>query len=154
MSSNTKKRAITICLAILAFLAGAETEYFFRLLPYLPPPPPTRPFLSVQSDLLKDDIVERGSVSSYMKLKDYLREHYSYDIFYYALLMSNKYGYVEANYDVYNSLISIYKDNPALGKIDSVSNVIAFEYLKRGATGGDTVAIREWEKVKRNRFVK
>lgn len=100
--------------------------------------------LKNSEDSLKMAILFRGTVSSYNHLKE--RVKHPYDIFYYALIMANKYGYKEANYDVYNTLVSIYKDNPALGSMDSISNRIAIEYLKKGVECGDIKSINEIKK--------
>ena len=61
--------------------------------------------------------------------------------------MSDKYGYNDANYDAYRSIVDIYSNNPALGGIDSLSYSLAIEFLKKGASGGDIRARRELERM-------
>ena len=108
----------------------------------------THPIYVISTDPLKSDILMYGDTAAYIQLKGEFSQKRPYDIFYYALIMANKYNYHKACYDVYKSLVSIYALNPALGEMDSVSISIANEYLRRGAQKGDQRAIRELKKYK------
>ena len=108
----------------------------------------THPIFEISTDPLKSDILMYGDTTAYIQLKSEFSKKRPYDIFYYALIMANKYNYHKACYDVYKSLVSIYALNPALGEMDSVSISIANEYLRRGAQKGDQRAIRELRKQK------
>ena len=124
----------------LPFKIACRLEYAFQKKP--------EPHIRIKDDILKVDVLKDGNIESYHKLKEkFCEDSLPHNIFYYALYMSDKYGYNDANYDAYRSIVDIYSNNPALGGIDSLSYSLAIEFLKKGASGGDIRAIRELERM-------
>ena len=59
-----------------------------------------------------------------------------------AINMANKYGYIPANYDVYNCLKNVYELN-GIGNMDERTERLALEYFKRAIKFGDKRALNE-----------
>ena len=92
---------------------------------------------------LKQRIITKGDTSAYKNLRiEYLdRKFYDDEILFYSIIMSNKYCYPPAFFDVYFHLTSIYEHNNKIGKIDNRTIKMALDFLNKGVELNDYDAI-------------
>lgn len=102
--------------------------------------------ISIKEDDLKRRILE-GDTLAYLKLRDiYVDRDIAPDFLLWSLIMSNKYSYPVANYDVYFSFqqVDAYynhnSSNISLDLLDSSSRVMAISYLIESSKNGDLQA--------------
>ena len=102
------------------------------------------------NDKEKYEIWGKGSIQSYIKVRDSIRNDNRIpypNYLYYSLIMVNRYNYVPANYDVYMTFKDLYSPKNKVAKMDQMTRYIAFFYLKRGAYKGDTSSIKEMRRL-------
>jgi len=90
---------------------------------------------------LSRSILQQGDSSAYYELSmqylDYGYEHFLP----YSLIMANKYNYPQAYFDVYDCLLLLYGSEPKdICLLDSVTQKIAIEYLKKASSEGHSQA--------------
>lgn len=80
------------------------------------------------------NVIKNGDTVSYNNIKQYQIDRAVYsDFIYYALIMSDKYHYPQAYYDVYICLFDTYDNKDELG---SELKKMGIEYLKKAAELG------------------
>lgn len=85
-------------------------------------------------DKAQYNVIKHGDIESYLNIKQYQIERAVYsDFIYYALIMSDKYHYPQAYYDVYICLFDTYDNKDELG---SELKKMGIEYLKKAAELG------------------
>lgn len=88
-------------------------------------------------DYYRKQVIEKGDIKSYSELQ------FEYDnsdnFLFVALIMSNKYNYQEAYYDVFYCLTRYSNKNKleALDDMDQTTKTMALDYLKQGALKGN-----------------
>jgi hypothetical protein len=91
---------------------------------------------------LKAEILENGNVESYENLStNYLDHQIPEELILYSLIMANDYNDVQAHFDVYSNIYSLYKGRK--DKINSNMAQMALEYLIRAAKLGHHQAVEE-----------
>lgn len=89
--------------------------------------------INESDDELQKRILINGDSIAYDKLHiKHFGDKYSGATLLYDIIMANKFGYPEAFYRVYNSLIFNYERENNYGKIDNKSLELALQYLNKG----------------------
>jgi hypothetical protein len=91
-------------------------------------------------DGLKESVMVKGDIGSYLKLQSIYRESSSADFLFWAMLMANKSDYPKAYEDVYYCIEENYPPDSTLFKMDDKTRAFALYYLKQAAMKNDTSA--------------
>ncbi len=88
-------------------------------------------------DLIYQD-VSKGDTLSYLELRNVYLDNFSGDFLYWAIFMSNKYGYAKASFDVFEILVDTYVGEiEKINEMDKQTKEIAIEYLKKASMNGN-----------------
>lgn len=83
---------------------------------------------------LQRKVLANGDTVAYEKLHiKHFGDKFSGNTLFYDIIMANKYGYKEAYFRVYHSLISNYKYKQLCGRIDDETLKLALQYVFKGA---------------------
>ena len=88
------------------------------------------PEVLTYQDSLRVKILQNGDTTAYHAMKELLSaKNLPHEIWFYSIVMSKQYHYTPAYDDVSGVLNLLYERYPALGKIDSVSEIIVNLYF-------------------------
>jgi hypothetical protein len=145
---NNKRKATVGIGTLLCLIIGWYTAYtIFDTHVYFEVWSSKTPF---PNDKEKYEILGKGSIQSYIKVRDSIRNDNRIpypNYLYYSLIMVNRYNYVPANYDVYMAFKDLYSPKNKVAKMDEMTRYIAFFYLERGAYKGDISSIKEMRRL-------
>lgn len=131
---------IITLLFVFASLSGCNNKPKETILGY----EPDNPLENYQAE--KDAVLKRGDIIAYETIRDIFPKEYFEHFLFYALHMSDKYDYVDAYYDVFLCLHSLYKEEdenglPLLDRLDNLTKDIALYHLMIAAEKGNESAI-------------
>lgn len=125
-----------IAAVIAASLIGLITGAFIRIVVWKPEVKKLKKthivYRNIDVNELRKNVSFHGNLKDYNLLKKYYMEHGQYErIFYYSLLMADKYNHPQAYKDVSNALDSVFS-HYGIEPMDRESNMIAEHYYRLG----------------------
>ncbi|ADQ79574.1 hypothetical protein Palpr_1428 [Paludibacter propionicigenes WB4] len=129
-----RKSMLMIIILIVGFITGYKySKYKTLILIKKLESTKTGNQVNESDDELQKRVLVKGDTIAYEKLHiKHFEDKYSGETLLYDIIMANKYGYKEAYFRVYHSLISNYKYKQLYGKIDDKSLKLALQYLYKG----------------------
>lgn len=146
-------REISLYITFIAFIIlgwGIVSHFRYEIKPLYHSGLPTP---ECMNDLYKIQVVAKGSVSDYLRLKNNLQASpyrisrgNELDLFYYALVMATKYNYIDGYFDAYEVYNKQFKHGSKLYPIDAKDKLMLKYILMEGARKGNRKCIDQLRK--------